>query len=485
MSLQLKQSIALSQSLVMTPYLQLGLKLLAMNRLELAQTLQTELIENPVLEEDDEELEWEQEVEYVHESQIYADAQSYIEQTLSNTNTLAEHLLWQVQMSGMNVIEREIANYLVGELDENGYLDTSEVSSFAPDQDKLVSTRCSSRKQSTLQRLQLLRDFQPRRFHPSIERIAKSLSTPPEWVEKVRHQVMRMHPIGCLALHINECLLVQLEALGFDEETIEHTIVSTYLHQIENRDYKPILRALHMELNDLLRALDVIKQLEPMPSRAFKNMLSAPTYIQPDLYIVPTKGEYTILFNDKGVPKLRLNQLYTQQMGKKDKAARFVKDQIRSAIWLIRSIQQRRKTILRVAEAILKRQRQWFDGHSPLRPLVLATIANDVGVHESTISRVTNGKFVHTVKGIYELKYFFSSACYSAGDTIIAGEAVRDAIKKIIVAENPSRPLSDFDIVARLKGQNIQIARRTVAKYRENLGILPSNKRKLLPTLAR
>jgi RNA polymerase sigma-54 factor len=473
-SLQLKTSLKLSQSLVMTPQLQLSLKLLAMGRLELEETLQAELAENPVLEEHPEELipsepsketEWEPNVE-----------RPSIDQTLSRSETLEEHLLWQVQMNDFNVLEREIAERLIGEMNDKGYLDIEPIDEHF----ELIGH--IEDKPTTLERLRALK-FPTHQAQPIVllELIAQTLMVPIEWVESVRKRIMKLEPLGSLAIDAKECLLVQLEALGFDDETIEYNVVQHYLPNIEKRDYRVILRSLKIDLSDLAGAIKVIEKLEPIPARAYRTMSAGQLSSSiPDVFVIKTSEDYVVLTNQDGLPRLKLSQFYIDQLKSKkaDESKTFIKEKLRSATWLIRSIHQRQKTICRVVEAIVEHQREWFDGTAPLKPLVLKTIADEIGVHESTVSRVTNDKYVHTDRGVFELKHFFSSTLQNTDGSSTSSEAVREAIRKLIASENPKHPLSDLDVVETLKSQNIQVARRTVAKYREAMGILPSSKRR-------
>ncbi len=466
MNLEIKQTLKLSQSLVMTPQLQLSLRLLAMNRQELAQTLQTELLENPTLEEDTylENIEWTENIEVFSQKNVLrSDANDFpdIDQTLRKEESLKEHLLWQIQMSDMNIIEREIADCLLGELDDQGYLDIHST-------DKPLQS--------------IVETDQPAQMtYLIIQRLAQQLEVPTDWVENVRKRIMHYDPVGCLAGDVRECLLAQLEVLGFSQKTIPYQIVDRHLADLERHHHRVILQRLHIQEADLSTALRLIEHLEPNPARSFSSSyLSDTQFVSPDIFVTKNGDEFSVALNDNGLPKLKLNHFYLEQIKKhkKDASFLFIQEKIRAALWLTKAIYQRQNTILRVTQTIIQFQKKWFSEDLPLRPLTLQKVAEEIGMHESTVSRVTSGKFVLTPKGLFDLKYFFSAAITTTEGESISGEAVKEIVKKMIAAENVQHPYSDAQLVLELARQNIFIARRTIAKYRESLDIPPSHQRK-------
>ena len=274
--------------------------------------------------------------------------------------------------------------------------------------------------------------------------------------------------------------MVQAHNLGL-KDTLVTKIITNHLNHLENKNYKAICKALKVSLDEVIAAVNIITGMEPKPGRQYSD--EEPQYITPDIYVYKTEDDYAIVINDDGLPKLRVNTFYKQAIAKdKDvsgNARDYIQDKLRSAAWLIRSIHQRQKTIFKVMESILKFQRDFFDhGITRLRPMVLRDVAEDIGMHESTISRVTTNKYAHTPQGIFELKYFFNSSIRRIHGEAIASASVQEKIRRLIENENALKPLSDSRMAEMLKAENIDIARRTVAKYREMMGVLPSNKRK-------
>ena len=556
----------MQQNLVMTPQLQMAIKLLAMNRMELQEAINNELVENPVLEDgmDGEEVEFGRNEEEIRENEAtkdpeevsiglvgateqkdnskeidweaYADSYSYLpatagsgkdfahgdmlgpDQTLTRSETLEEHLRWQIQMSDLNHLEREIAARLIGELTDDGYLDltnvpqpTRNVEEITPQTKPNDSIKAqaahkgkSRKRPTTLERLKQLQEEsgpetaaapQPASALNQKETlvlsdedpvmiIATELEAPVEWVEKVRLRMMKeMDPIGCLARDLRECLLVQLENWGYDDECLVYNIIDLHMENVEKKQFKKICKHLSTSMDDIGEALKLIEQLEPRPGRNFLPMGTTleSQYITPDVYVYKVGGKFVIDCNDDGLPKLKISPFYLKQIKEAlrgDPSKAYIRDKLKSAEWLIRSIHQRQKTIYRVVESILAKQYDWFEGTGPLKPMVLKDVAEDIEMHESSISRVTTRKYVHTLRGVYELKYFFNSSISTAGGDAIASEAVKDEIKKLVAAENPKKPMSDKAIADALAESGTMIARRTVAKYREVLGILPSSKRR-------
>ena len=539
---------------VMTPQLKMAIKLLTLNHLELKDAVAQELVENPVLEEvlDDPRLpneareaepaapaagpdraaevgaEPEKSSEPNIDWEAYADSYSYlppsagsgkdsafedlpgIEQTLTRSETLEEHLLWQVRMSTMKPLECQIAVRLLGEMNDDGFIDTAPmrqptVATPIPppahdddlDDDLADEPLLQDGPDDETKEPSLLQDAPPNQEDSDaavdpVALTADELDVPIEWVENVRQRMMRMDPVGVLARDLRECLLTQLEVWGYDDETLPWQIVDHHLKEAERRNFQAIAKACKCTLEDVGDAMKIVEHLEPRPARNYIAQGESPDsqYITPDVYLQKVGEDWVINLNEDGLPKLRMSKFYLDKIREEQRAKlagnrlppdpsrAFIKDKKRVAEWLIKSIHQRQRTIYRVVDSILKTQREWFDGTGPLKPLILKQVADDIEMHESTVSRVTSRKYVHTPRGVFELKYFFNSSIHTGDGENIASEAVKDEIKRIIGGENAKKPLSDATIVKLLAERNIEIARRTVAKYREMLGILPSNRRK-------
>jgi RNA polymerase sigma-54 factor len=357
---------------------------------------------------------------------------------ITRKESLNDHLLWQFLMTKPSREDEEIASLIIGNLNKDGYLQVS------------------------------------------VEEIAATVAAPPEKVEHVLALLQTFDPVGVCARDLKECLLIQARYLGFDR-TIITEIISEHLSNLEKKNYKAICKALKVSLDEVVSAVNVIKAMEPRPGRQFGD--ETPQYIIPDIYVYKMENDFVVVLNDDGMPKLRLNSLFKRSVGRgrriAGEAEDYIHDKVRSAAWLIKSIHQRQKTIYRVMESILRFQREFFEnGIADLKPMVLRDVAQDIGMHESTISRVTTNKYAYTPQGIFELKYFFNSSIKRDEGGAIASASVMEKIRQLIASEDPKRPHSDDKIAQLLKQQNIQIARRTVAKYREMMRVLPSNKRK-------
>lgn len=465
----------------MTPQLQQAIKLLQLNRLELAEHCMAEMLENPVLEETSdgaEEIEPQEEEEqkkvkakeektpevnpakgegtddinwenYLNSQPYYARGESgyrdidpdlpSFESTLTRADTLTEHLLWQIKLSRFDQNEARIAESIIGNLDEDGYL------------------------------------------RATTEELATKLHCDPSEVEKVLARVHELDPIGVGARNLRECLLIQTKQLP--NNSLVRQIIQDHLSDLERRNYQAIARALDVSAEEVVVAVKQISALEPKPGRQFYD--ESAQYITPDIYVYKAKDGYVVVQNEDGLPKLRISNLYQSILRGENKSSgvtkEYINDKLRSAVWLIRSIHQRQRTIYKVTESIVKMQRDFLDkGITYLKPMVLRDVAEDIGMHESTVSRVTSNKYVHTPQGIFELKYFFNSSIKRVEGSDVASEAVKERIREIISGENARRPYSDQEVVELLRQNNIDIARRTVAKYREMLRILSSSKRKRL-----
>jgi len=478
MALELRQNLKLAQQLVMTPQLQQAIKMLQLSQMELMETINEELEQNPVLEtvpDDDqdgeaykplvdeevvenpleerfkevsvmdtarEDINWENYLGEYGSSSLpnmrEIPEEFNTDNFISSKTSLADHLTWQWHMMNSTPEECRVADQIIGNLDIDGYLK-------AP-----------------------------------VEEIAELENVSPELVSQVLVKVQDLDPAGVAARDLRECLLLQIKGLGL-AGSLPERLAADFLPDLENKNYSKILKELKASREELSEAIAVIMHLEPRPGRAFAN--EDPQYIIPDVYVYKMGDEYVIVLNDEGLPRLKVNRYYrealTNQRAVSAKDKEYIQEKLRSAVWLIRSIHQRQRTICRVTESIVKFQREFMEkGINYLKPLILRDVAEDVEMHESTISRVTTNKYVHTPQGIFELKYFFNSSISRIGGEALASESVKDRIQKIIAAEDPLKPLSDQRIVEILRGSDIDIARRTVAKYREMLGILSSSKRK-------
>jgi RNA polymerase sigma-54 factor len=302
------------------------------------------------------------------------------------------------------------------------------------------------------------------------------------FIEGVLKKVQGFDPPGVAARNLQECLIIQAQIIAPDNNELQ-LIVRDHLKDLEKKNYNNIARKLKMSLENVFKMIAMIEKMDPRPGSAFNNERIQP--IVPDVYIIKQGSEYTVVLNEDGMPRLRVNNLYKEVMGgiKKSSHAEegkmYVRERVQSATWLIKSIEQRQKTIKKVAQSIVDHQFDFFEkGISYLKPLVLKQVADDVEMHESTISRVSSNKYMLTPRGIFELRYFFSSAIQTVNGEDIASKSVREKIRKIVAEEDGQNPLTDQDIVTHLKKEGITIARRTVAKYREILGILPSSRRR-------
>lgn len=487
MALELKQSIRLAQQLVVTPQLQQAIKLLQLSRLELSTLIQKELLENPVLEDgevtpDEEEskesnaekheqakdddrghdhtsdevgtadgklqepanFDWESYIgaynapEYQTEREAGGDELPMYENVASHTESLHDHLLWQLHLSTMSPREQQIGTEIVGNINDDGYL------------------------QSTT------------------EEIATKVGAPVAEVEAVLVRMHEFDPVGVAARDVVECLLLQAKLLGADAAPVS-AIIRECLPELEHRNFPAIAKKLDLPVERVRELARVIAGMEPKPGRPFSQ--EQPQYITPDVYVTKSGDDYLVTLNEDGMPKLKISDFYRRSLMRgsavADQTKEYIQDRLRQAVWLIKSIHQRQRTLYRVTTSIVKFQKEFFDkGMHSLKPLVLKDVAEDIEMHESTISRVTANKYMHTPRGIYELKFFFNSGIHQLEGGGVASEVVKLMVKKLISDEDPQKPLSDQEIAEALKGRNIDIARRTVAKYRETLGILPSSRRR-------
>jgi RNA polymerase sigma-54 factor len=484
MAIEIKQQLRLSQQLVMTPQLQQAIKLLQLSRLELADLVQQEIQENPLLEESIEteddlprevvadshdseapsteapgdvpenreasdaekiaDIDWQNYAEAFPQTGFQGemredDERRSLEGTLTRRETLTEHLEWQLQLSEFSEAERAAATWIIGNLDEHGYL------------------------------------------RADLDEISRRSGVALEGVESALAKIQLFDPPGVAARDLRECLLLQIDALKIEEPLVK-VLVSDHLDALQKRDFRGISRALSIPIEDVAVAARLVGRLEPRPGRPFGG--EDPVYIIPDIHVYKIGDDLHVVLNEDGLPKLRINALYRDVLARggagvaKD-TREYVQDKVRSAMWLIKSIHQRQRTIYKVMTSIIKHQREFFDrGVQYLKPLNLRDVAEDIGMHESTVSRVTTNKYANTPQGIFELKFFFNSSINRVEGDAIASESVKEKIRRIIAAEDPRRPLSDQRIAEMLRSANIDIARRTVTKYREAMNLLSSTKRR-------
>jgi len=480
MDLGLQQSLILTQQLVMTPQLQQAIKLLQLSRLELAEMIQQEMEQNPALEEAGSEetsdnkitaqegestapeketpvkevtveekvrtdTDWENYInEYNSTGRVYTESEitqaPNYEAFTSAKKTLKDHLQWQLMLNELTKEEEKIGHMIIGNLDRDGYL-------------------CSD-----------------------VEEIAQACSVDAELVEDVLKILQTFDPPGVCARDLFETLLLQVQQRGIDNPVINE-IIKNHLKNLENRNSKKIAKALKISTDDVRAAVNIIQYLEPKPGRKFST--DEPAYITPDIYVYKQEGGFKIVMNDDGLPKLKINRFYKDVITNGRKISKdtknYLNEKMQSASWLIKSIHQRQKTIYLVMKSILKFQEEFFEkGIAYLRPLILKDIAEDIEMHESTISRVTTNKYAYTPQGLFELKYFFNSSIQRTSGESMASASVKEKIRFLIENEDNESPLSDEKISTILQDSDIMIARRTVAKYRKVLNILSSNKRKQL-----
>ncbi len=473
MPLETRLDLRLTQKLILTPQLQLAIKLLQLTQIELTQLLTQELVENPFLEEFTDEfeagdsfqmepdnLEPDEDLEAPLGNNLNFTVDDYFEDRGSDGRDLGyfssgleeqpsfelfqakktnlhEHLIWQLRLSDADAETRKTAEILIGNIDDDGYL-------------RITDEEASSISQASL-----------------------------DTVAKARHLIHDFDPAGVGARDLTECLLLQIKFLGLCGSLVEK-IIANNLDDLYKRKYAQIAKLHEITTEDVVAALKIIKGLEPRPGRGFSG--DETVYIIPDVYIFKADGEYQITLNDEGMPKLKLNNNYRrlllqkEQVSKEDKA--FFRERMRSAVELIKSLDQRNKTIYKVSESLLSFQKEFFEsGVKYLKPLTLKDIAADIKMHESTISRVTSNKFLACCQGVFSFKYFFSSAI-PAGTGDISSTSVKNLIKKLVAEEDAVKPLSDKNIADKLKEFDITIARRTIAKYRDELRIPQQSRRK-------
>ena len=560
MAMQMKMQMKMSQQLIMTPQLQQAIKLLQLSRAELEELIEQTLIENPVLEEgidmdsfpgkkeetqestetsenpevvddtenyetarekeqennDQDEIDWQQYIEQVEQFGGYQDRRyssnsddednPSIEATTAKSESLVEHLTWQLDMQKLSPLEYETGVYLIGNINDDGFLVTS-ISELLESQDDLYKRILLKYENGEINDLpqidrKLLNlKFESGKINPKNKKedlevdkehnISQGFSEKEDiffvacaFVENVLKKIQQFNPNGVGARSLQECLLIQLEILD-DKDSLSSRIVKHDMQLLESKDLKKIARRQKQDIEQVIESYRLIMSLEPKPGREF---ISNPSqhYIIPDVYIYQKDDEYKVALNSAGMPRLRISNYYKDLSDNMEDDGSLTKDyileKVKAGQWLLKSIEQRQKTIYRVTKSILRFQKKFFDqGIHFLRPLVLKDVAEDIDVHESTVSRITTNKYVHTPQGIFELKYFFTSGIDQGGGDAVSSKRIKDMILQMVQKEDLKSPYTDLQIADILERQSgIKVARRTVAKYREALNILPSNKRKQL-----
>ena len=501
MSMEIKQHLKLSQQLVMTPQLQQAIKLLQLSRTELVEMVREELLENPVLEDTvDSSAEQQRLAPGAAEPPTAAAASSGEVERIGETETPVTQSSQQVSEVTSEVKADTRSGEAVAEFDWDSYLENQSAAapmpSYKPNNEDLPSLEATLTRgtslfdhlewQLKLSRLSdqeeaiallIIGNLTPDGYlDVGLEDVSEEADITLDYAEAVLKKVQEFDPPGVAARNLQECLLIQARHIGADDDVVIG-IITKHLQNLEKKNYAAIAKDLNQPVDEIYEAAKVVMAFDPKPGRGYT--AEEPTYITPDVYIHKIGDKYFVVANDDGLPKLKISDFYRTALSQGPKAREYIQERLRSAQWLIRSIQQRQRTIVRVTESILRFQRDFFDkGAAYLKPLILRDVAEDIGMHESTVSRVTTNKYVHTPQGIFELKYFFNSGISRTNGDDLASEAVKLKIKQIISGEDPKHPHSDQKIVELLGDQNIEIARRTVAKYREQLRILSSSKRR-------
>lgn len=471
MALEVRLSLRQTQRMIMTQSLQQAIGLLQLSRLELLQAVRQELEENPILEEELVEdarssaevtgeagegeegpqnedrlsdFDWES---YLEDASDYRREFSReqiegwsSEERLTRPRSLSDHLLFQLHLSTSDPALIQWAIEIIGNLDENGYLNTS------------------------------------------LEELHGSRSVDLAVLEEALRLIQSFDPVGVGARDLRECLLLQLDTLkGGEEITLARTMVADHLSELEGRHLTKIAEKLKVPIKVVQDALLLICSLEPKPGRTFST--EEPRYITPDVFIIKVDDRFVVVLNDDGLPRLKISSYYRGLLSKGRSSSKetrdYVEGKMRSALWLIRSIEQRQRTLYKVTESIVKFQRDFLEkGITSMRPLTLKEVAEDISMHESTVSRVTTNKYVHTPEGLFELKYFFHRGVQAVDGEAVSSLTVKELVRRLLTAEDTGKPLSDQKIVEILRQQGIEIARRTVAKYRGQLKIPSSSRRR-------
>ena len=451
MKLGYELTIEQTQKLSMTPELIQAIQILQFSNQELTDYVQNELLENPVLEaektyeaqevdirEKIREADYEEESFRQWEYSPDNDEDYTYEQYVSEEETLTDYLLMQLQFSRLRDTKAAIGRYIIEAIDDNGYLTVS------------------------------------------VQEISEALHVSVETVEETLNFIQTFDPTGVAARNLRECMIIQLAAKGLLTDEIEY-IIENLLEELADNKISYIAKKMGMKNQEIQQIADLIRSLEPKPGRMFSSGETV-RYVVPDIFVEKVNGEYVVTNNDTSMPKLMVSSYYNKLSAEADKdeeLSKYLNDRFNAAVWLIKSIEQRKHTIFNVASAVVRYQQDFFDkGEKYLKTLTLKQIAEEVGVHESTVSRSINGKYMQSPRGVFELKYFFSSGVSGSDGTGVSSNSIKSIIREIISGEDPKKPYSDQDMVEILKQKNIDISRRTVAKYREGMNILSSSKRR-------
>ena len=468
MPLEMQQRLRQEQRMVLSPQMQQAIHMLQVPLQELSNIIQQEIVENPLLEDNrtepvaeeppgptEEDLEFKEKFEqlaaeddewkeYFRQNRTYnrylgisQEKRDYLENSLTKTETLSEHLLKQLHTASLAEREREIGEAIIGNIDHNGYLSVP------------------------------------------IEEIAATVGAEPEEADRVLSLIQAFHPLGIGARDLKECLLIQIDSLSYSVP-LARDIVSGFINELGAKKYPQIARALKTKPSKVQRAAEFIATLEPKPGRMFSP--DDTQYITPDIYLEKVEDDYQIVFNNDYMPHLRISNHYRKLLESEETKAetkQYIREKVTAGLWLIKNIHLRQATLYQITEEIVKRQKGFLDrGMSHLQPLKMSEVAEIVGIHESTVSRAVANKYIQTPQGTFQLKYFFTSALSTDSGDDVSIRMVKQAINDLIREEDPQNPLSDQEIVASLAERGIKLARRTVAKYRKALDILPSHFRK-------
>jgi RNA polymerase sigma-54 factor len=486
MAVKLSQSLKQTQNLMMTPQLQQAIKLLTLTHLEMTNVIAQEMVENPMLEEMDgdsstdynleklemqnqeagsdafdaqppvgkDDFDWNSYVESYNSSSSASapnmasqdpDETPNYENVISKGMSLPDHLEWQLRMEDLNEEELAVAMLIIHNINDDGYL-------AAP-----------------------------------IDEIIEEAGAERELVIDIQRMIQELDPVGCACETLVDCLLAQAR-IAEERSPLLEKIIRDHLPDLQGKDYKKISKTIGVSEEQIIKTSETLKSFHPKPGRLISSQETH--YIVPDIYVKEVSGEFVVQVNDEGVPRLKVSQLYQQMLKKgaakdssvgEDEASKYVQEKLNSALWLIKSIQNRQRTIVKVSKAIVRQQQEFFKkGPNFLKPMVLKDVANEIGMHESTVSRVTTNKYMHTPIGLFELKYFFNTGVGGKnGGVDISSEVLKLKIKALVENENPKRPLSDQKLAELLSRDGVEVARRTIAKYREMLGIDSSARRKV------
>lgn len=484
MAVKLSQSMKQTQGMMITPQLQQAIKMLTLTHLEMTNVIAKEMVENPMLEELDpneslsstdnnklekienenqeakaenfdetpifekDDFDWGKYLDHFNSNSAQSspnmatrdpDEQFNYENIVSSSKDLKDHLLEQVGVESYPDYVFQIADAIVNNLNPSGYLEI--------DHDDII----------------------------------KELDVSSAQLEETLGIILRLDPIGCGARNLKECLISQAKIFGYHSELLA-LIINEHLERVKNKQIDKIAELTGRDKETILSTISLLKELNPRPGLSVAG--EDTQYVMPDIFVQKVGSEFVVQVNDEGIPRLKINQLYQKMLNNSkfgdEESKNYFQEKMKSAFWLLKSIQNRQKTIHKVAKCIVSRQQEFFHkGPLHLKPMILKDIADEIGMHESTVSRVTNNKYMHTPIGVFELKYFFNAGLGGkAGGVDISNEALKIKLKKIIDSENPMKPFSDQKLSTLLSQDDIKVARRTVAKYREMLGIESSSKRK-------